>query len=78
MLLLTVLPALGCRSMYYSTMELFGREKRDLLNLKHNLNAQAVGSLRGEAVEIEREISKLITDMNASIAQADEFVKGLE
>lgn len=46
-----------------------------VLYLKHNLNAQAVGSLRGETVEIEREITKLIEDMRASIAQADAFVK---
>ncbi len=49
-----------------------------VLYLKHNLNAQAVASLRGEAVQVENEIEKLIADMNRSIAQADEFIKGLE
>ena len=51
-------------------------EFRDqVLYLKHNLNAQAIGSLRGETVDIEREIQNLIQDMNASIAQADLFIK---
>ena len=51
-------------------------EFRDqVLYLKHNLNAQAVGSLRGETVAIEREIQNLIQDMNASISQADLFIK---
>jgi hypothetical protein len=46
-----------------------------VLYLKHHLNAQAVGSLRGEAVDIEREIEKLIKDMNASIAEASRFIE---
>jgi hypothetical protein len=45
--------------------------------LKHNLNAQAVGALRGEALDIEKEIQQLIRDMNASIAEADSFIKAL-
>ena len=48
-----------------------------VLYLKHNLNAQAVGSLRGETSNIEDEVTKLIRDMNASIAEADSFIKGL-
>ncbi|MDD3181168.1 MAG: DUF2959 domain-containing protein [Opitutaceae bacterium] len=46
-----------------------------VLYLKHNLNAQAIASLRGEATNIQAEISKLIAQMNQSIAKADEFVK---
>lgn len=49
-----------------------------VLYLKHNLNAQAVASLKGEAVSIEKEIEGLIRDMNKSIAEADQFIKGLE
>jgi hypothetical protein len=52
--------------------------KDHVLYLKHNLNAQAVASLKGEATNIQSEISKLITQMNASIAKADEFIKTLE
>ena len=48
-----------------------------MLYLKHNLNAQAIGALKGETVDIEKEIQKLIADMNASIQQADSFIKGL-
>jgi membrane-bound lytic murein transglycosylase B len=46
-----------------------------VLYLKHNLNAQAIASLKGEAVSIQNDIAKLIEDMNASIQQADEFIK---
>ncbi len=49
-----------------------------VLYLKHNLNAQAIGSLKGEAAAIELEIGKLLHDMNRSIREADEFIKGME
>ena len=48
-----------------------------VLYLKHNLNAQAIGALQDEAVDIEREIETLIRDMNTSIAEADAFIKTL-
>jgi hypothetical protein len=46
-----------------------------VLFLKHNLNAQAIASLKGEATSIQNDIAKLIEDMNRSIQQADEFIK---
>jgi hypothetical protein len=49
-----------------------------VLYLKHNLNAQAIGALKGETGDIEREIQQLIQDMNASISQADAFIQGLQ
>ena len=49
-----------------------------VLFLKHNLNAQAVASLKGEAANIQDEIARLIAEMKASIAQANEFIKGME
>jgi len=49
-----------------------------VLYLKHNLNAAAIGSLRGEATNIQAEISSLIADMNASIAKADEFIRTMQ
>ncbi|MCD6048979.1 MAG: hypothetical protein K0Q55_382 [Verrucomicrobia bacterium] len=52
--------------------------KDHVLFLKHNLNAQAIASLKGEAASIQTEIGRLINDMNASIAKADEFIKTLE
>lgn len=48
------------------------------LALKHSLNAQAIASLKSEATSIQSDISKLISQMNQSIAKADEFVKGLQ
>jgi hypothetical protein len=47
------------------------------LYLKHNLNAQALGALKNEANDIEREVQRLLSDMNASIKQADDFIQGL-
>ena len=49
-----------------------------VLYLKHNLNASAIASLRGEATTIQTEISNLIADMNTSIAKADEFIKTMQ
>jgi hypothetical protein len=46
-----------------------------VLYLKHNLNAQAIASLKGEAVSIQKDIAKLIEEMNVSIQQADNFIK---
>jgi ElaB/YqjD/DUF883 family membrane-anchored ribosome-binding protein len=49
-----------------------------VLYLKHNLNAQAIASLKGETSNIQQEITRLIEQMNASIARADEFIKTLK
>lgn len=46
-----------------------------VLYLKHNLNAKAVGSLGSEVVSIEKDVAKLIADMNVSIKEADNFIK---
>jgi chromosome segregation ATPase len=48
------------------------------LYLKHNLNAQAIGALKNEANDIEREVERLLGDMNASIKQADDFIRGMK
>ena len=48
-----------------------------VLYLKHNLNAQAVSSLKREVADIETEVSSLIADMNRSIKEADAFVKAM-
>jgi predicted nucleic acid-binding Zn-ribbon protein len=52
--------------------------KDHVLYLKHNLNAQAIASLKGEATNIQAEINKLLTQMNSSITKADEFIKTLQ
>jgi len=46
-----------------------------VLALKHTLNAQAIAALSGESTKIQADVSRLIDDMNASIARADEFIK---
>lgn len=51
--------------------------KDHVLYLKHNLNAQAIASLKGEATSIQTEIDRLIRQMNSSIAAADEFIQSL-
>ena len=45
-----------------------------VLYLKHNLNAKAVGSLSGEVVSIENDVTALIEDMTASIKEAQSFI----
>ena len=53
------------------------RFKDQVLFLKHNLNAQAVGSLESEASSIQRDVDTLIEDLRASIREADQFIGGL-
>jgi hypothetical protein len=61
-----------------SSMEPVLTQLRDQVTyLKHNLNAQAIGALRGEALDVEAEIQRLIEDMNKSISEADAFIKTL-
>ncbi|GAB5412755.1 MAG: DUF2959 domain-containing protein [Congregibacter sp.] len=49
-----------------------------VLILKHNLNSQAIGALRGELGNIERDIERLVAQMRKSIAEADTFVASLK
>ncbi len=49
-----------------------------VLYLKHNLNAKAVGALKGEVREIEQEVFSLVSDMQKSIKEANDFVKTME
>lgn len=48
------------------------------LFLKHNLNAKAIGALQGEMQAIERDVDVLIRDMNAAIAQSQQFIDLLQ
>ena len=52
--------------------------KNRVLFLKANLNAQAIASLKGTEVELGGDIDNLIKEMEASIAEADRFIAGLE
>jgi hypothetical protein len=49
-----------------------------VLFLKHNLNSRAIASLRSELVTIEGDISQLIIDMEASIAESNRFLTEME
>ena len=61
-----------------STMQpVLGQLKDNVLFLKHNLNASAIGSLQGEATNIQKQIEELLTRMNASIAESDKFIQSL-
>ena len=61
-----------------ATMEPVLRKFRDqVLYLKHNLNAAAIGSLRGQADNIQYDIQRLLDQMNRSIAEADRFIQTL-
>lgn len=46
-----------------------------VLFLKHNLNAQAIASIQKELTSVEVDIASLIKDMEASITEADTFIK---
>lgn len=46
----------------------------NVLFLKHNLNAKAIGALQGEYSEIKRNVDDLIVDMNAAIAESNDFI----
>lgn len=48
-----------------------------VLFLKSSLNAQAIASLQANADELVDGIEDLIEDMNASIAEADEFIAAM-
>lgn len=53
------------------------RFRDNVLYLKHNLNAQAVGALDNEVVSIEKDVASLIKEMETSIARADDFIATL-
>ncbi len=46
-----------------------------VLFLKHNLNAKAIASLRGELIQVESDTGKLIKELEKSIAEADRFIQ---
>ena len=46
-----------------------------VLYLKHNLNAQAIGSLENELVGIRQDVDALIRNMEQSIAESEAFIR---
>ena len=51
--------------------------KDHVLFLKHNLNARALGSLGDTADSLQRDVNRLIKDMEAAISEADKFVSSM-
>lgn len=49
-----------------------------VLVLKHNLNAQAIGALRNELGNIERDTASLIAEMQKAIAEANSFITSMK
>ena len=49
-----------------------------VLFLKHNLNARAIDSLKGELKNIQTDVAQLIKDMEKSIAESNSFIEGLK
>ncbi|MEJ2590829.1 MAG: DUF2959 domain-containing protein [Candidatus Thiodiazotropha sp.] len=50
----------------------------NVLYLKHNLNAQAIGSLRGEFANLKADIARLIQRMNRSIEHSNDFIRNMQ
>lgn len=48
-----------------------------VLFLKHNLNARAVASIQGTVTQLESDVSRLLEEMQASINEADSFLRTL-
>jgi hypothetical protein len=48
-----------------------------VLFLRHNLNARAIGSLEAELGDIERATASVVTEMERSIAEATRFIETL-
>jgi hypothetical protein len=46
----------------------------NVLFLKHNLNAQAIGSLQAEFSSLEEDIDVLILKMNTAIEHSNSFI----
>jgi uncharacterized protein YdiU (UPF0061 family) len=50
----------------------------NVLFLKHNLNAQAIGSLEGEFASLKVDIESLISQMNDSIEESNRFISQMK
>ena len=66
------------RAVEQKTEPVLGAFRDQVLFLKHNLNMQAISSLQQTSTEIEQDITILIAEMEAAIAQAEEFIQSME
>jgi hypothetical protein len=60
-----------------STRPVLVKLNDQVLFLKHNLNAQAVGNLGGEVKDIERSMQALMRAMSQSIVEAESFIRSM-
>lgn len=49
--------------------------KNNVLFIKHNLNAEAIASLKDTTFDIEKDVTELIARMQASIDEANDFIE---
>lgn len=52
--------------------------QNNVLYLKHNLNASAIGALQGEFAVIKSDVDNLIKEMNSAIEQSDTFIAAMK
>lgn len=50
----------------------------NVLYLKHNLNAAAIGALQGEFDQIKQDIRSLLQEMNGAIEQSNAFIESMQ
>lgn len=46
----------------------------NVLYLKHNLNAKAVGAIQGEFGMLQQDVNNLVNEMNRAIAESNQFI----
>ena len=49
-----------------------------VLYLKHNLNAKAIGALQGEVRDVEQDVASLLQSMERSMQESKRFIAELE
>jgi hypothetical protein len=50
----------------------------NVLFLKHNLNAKAIGSIQTDFADLQQDVSSLMTEMNKSIADSNKFIAQMQ
>ncbi len=50
----------------------------NVLYLKHNLNAKAVGAISGEFSVLQQDVEQLVQDMNRAIADSNQFIAAIK
>ena len=49
-----------------------------MLYLKHNLNARAIASLKGELSTVNQDVENLISAMQRAIAESNAFIEDMQ